>query len=193
MMRFSSLTMCFPRILSPQDFFYEGRRFVRYGTLWRACSPASPSIYEDNDTLAKGWEDIFNLSCELFGSDYKPVGHELAPELFMGKFWSTNRDSDNDGIPDGDEDCDGDGWNNTAEYRGKSDPTDAESKPNHDPYQTPNRRSTRGGEDEPPVEESRMPKYVPPQDEPEEKDSMEVFNVEMKSADVAVVKRKQNV
>ena len=94
---------------------------------------SNASIYEDSDTLGRGWEDIFNLSCDLFESDYKPVGHELAPELFMGKFWSTNRDSDNDGIPDGDEDYDGDGWNNTAEYRGKSDPTDAESVPNtHD-------------------------------------------------------------
>ena len=105
------------------------------------ASKASP--YEDNDTLARGWEEIFNLSTKLFTTDYKPTGHVIAPDLYKGKFWPTKEDSDGNGVLDGDEDCDGDTWNNSAEYRGNSDPTDSSSVPNNDPY---NLQPGRGGE-----------------------------------------------
>ena len=150
------------------------------------------SKYEDNDTLGRGWEDLFNLTMDLYGSDYKPVGHQIAPELYRGKFWAIREDSDGNSILDGDEDYDGDGWNNSAEYRGNSDPTDAESVPNHDPYIRPPTRGegTRGGPGESPEDEEDCSSDVQPNAKLAGKDDMKVFDAEMKKADQVSVDTK---
>ncbi len=146
--------------------------------------------FEDNDTLGRGWEDLFNLTSALYDTDYKPVGHEIAPELYKGKFWASKDDSDLNGILDGDEDYDGDGWNNSAEARGNSDPTDAESVPNHDPYKTPespNRGSTRGEENTDPIKETTEYTLTEITDKSE---SVNTYEVQVKKAEIAVVKKR---
>ncbi len=103
--------------------------------------------YEDNDTLPRGWEELFNGSLVIFPTDYIPRGFK-DPETvqeYIGKFDPTKSDSDNNGIPDGNENYDGDEWidphkihydkpipipcNNYAEYQGHSDPTWLKSVP----------------------------------------------------------------
>ncbi len=178
--------------LNPNNFDVDRDGMPDGVEVWYMDAPynqSDRSPFEDNDTLGRGWEAIFNLSAELYDTDYKPVGHQLAPELYKGKFWSSRKDSDSNGILDGDEDYDGDGWNNSAEYRGRSDPTDAESVPNHDPYHVPSRRSG-GGDDGEETEGAKAPKLEVPVD-PVEESTMEAFQTEVKKADVLVLKKKE--
>jgi hypothetical protein len=108
---------------------------------------SNPLPYQDNDTLPRGWEDLFNGSLIRFHTDYLPRGL-LDPDdalKYVGKFNSLKQDSNNNGQIDGIENYDNDQWkdphypfpeeaqvqdcNNTAEYRGHSDPTDSFSTP----------------------------------------------------------------
>lgn len=111
---------------------------------------SNPQPYEDNDTLPRGWEELFNGSLVLFGSDYTPRGLLNPDEAvnFVGRFNPQAEDSDGDGTVDGMEDYDNDEWvdlhnetpdnyppttaiecTNTHEYQGHSDPTDSSSTP----------------------------------------------------------------
>ncbi|WP_455392267.1 hypothetical protein [[Eubacterium] cellulosolvens] len=101
--------------------------------------------YQDNDTLPRGWEDLFNGSLVIFLTDYTPQGLLNDPGKYIGKFNPNDKDSNDNGIPDGEENYDDDEWidphpernpehtsaacNNSAEYTGHSDPTDGFSTP----------------------------------------------------------------
>jgi hypothetical protein len=117
------------------------------------ANASSPREFEDNDTLPRWWEELFNGSLVLFPTDYKPIGLYTNPGAFVGRFKPYDDDSDNDGVKDGVENLDNDQWdnpnddlngngyvtdpedeqnvpcNNTAEYRGHSDPTSSLSTP----------------------------------------------------------------
>ena len=92
------------------------------------------SKYDDNDGLAKGWEDLFNGSLGLFPLDYVPKFLTLSPseqEAYRGRLDSTKYKTATDvnAKYDGAEDIDGDGANNSMEYKYHTDPTDADSSP----------------------------------------------------------------
>ncbi len=92
----------------------------------------------DRDGLLNGWEKLFNGSSNN-KNDYVPK----YPEFGHGGFYPDKADSDLDGIPDGAEDYDQDGRNNTYEQYiygdvrvreikegpGTSDPTDPKMTP----------------------------------------------------------------
>ncbi len=113
---------------------------------------SAPGRFEDNDTLPRWWEELFNGSLVIYPTDYFPAGLLSNPKDYVGQFNPNDGDSDNDGIPDGVENPDKDQWdnpyddynnddyiddqdrvqvpcNNTAEYRGHSDPTSSTSTP----------------------------------------------------------------
>jgi hypothetical protein len=103
----------------------------------------NPRMYQDNDSLPRGWEELFNGSLVLFPTDYTPQGLLEEPSKYVGKFNPNKVDSDGDGVPDGIENYDGDQWddpmddpdqgaiacNNTIEYQKHSDPTNIYSTP----------------------------------------------------------------
>jgi hypothetical protein len=103
----------------------------------------TPSKYEDNDTLPRGWEDLFNGTLVIFNTDYTPQGFLDNPGKYIGKFNSQLKDTDGNGNPDNKENYDSDEWdnpiddpdegsiscNNSAEYKGHSDPTNIFSVP----------------------------------------------------------------
>ena len=108
---------------------------------------SDPQPFEDNDTLPRGWEELFNGSSVIYPTDYVPRGllEDSDATKFVGKFNPNLDDSNTNGVPDGEENYDNDEWrnphnpfpeeaqlqecNNTAEYRGHSDPTDGFSTP----------------------------------------------------------------
>ncbi len=108
---------------------------------------SDPQPFQDNDTLPRGWEELFNGSMVIFPTDYTPRGLMDPDEAhnYLGKFNPNSADSNNNGIPDNEENYDGDEWmdlhnlhpedvqlepcNNSAEHRGHSDPTDIFSTP----------------------------------------------------------------
>jgi hypothetical protein len=101
--------------------------------------------YQDNDSLPRGWEELFNGSLVLFDSDYIPQGLLEEPGKYVGKFNPNVADSDSNGVSDGDENYDNDEWvdphpernpnhiatacNNSIEYAKHSDPTSTYSIP----------------------------------------------------------------
>jgi hypothetical protein len=113
---------------------------------------SDPQPHQDNDSLPRGWEDLFNGTLVIFPTDYTPQGLIDEPSKYVGKYNSNLKDSDGNGIPDGEENYDGDEWdppfddyngdgsidsqdrmsiscNNSAEYRHHSDPTNIFSTP----------------------------------------------------------------
>jgi hypothetical protein len=110
----------------------------------------NPEPFQDNDSLPRGWEELFNGSLVLFPTDYVPRGL-LDPEdaiNFVGNFNPDKNDSNDNGILDSDENYDGDMWvdlldlssgkyfyrncTNLDEYRGHSDPTSPKSVPKNE-------------------------------------------------------------
>jgi len=97
--------------------------------------------YEDNDSLPRGWEDLFNGSLNLTPRDYHKAhliryDYQIEnPEqdglkLYeMGLFFSDKDDTNTNGLLDWEEDPDGDGHNNYQEYTGWSDPLNKDSRP----------------------------------------------------------------
>jgi hypothetical protein len=113
---------------------------------------SNPGRFEDNDSLPRWWEELFNGSLVIFPTDYNPAGLYSAPATYVGQFNPNDKDSNDNGIPDNVENPDKDQWddpyddyngdgyideadrvqipcNNTAEYRGHSDPTHPQSTP----------------------------------------------------------------
>ncbi len=102
---------------------------------------SDPQEFEDNDTLPRGWEDLFNGSMVYYPTDYRPRGlfESEDPLKYVGKFDPNEQDSNGNGVLDDQENYDNDEWkdphypfpeesqlqecNNSAEYRGHSDPT----------------------------------------------------------------------
>jgi hypothetical protein len=104
---------------------------------------SDPQPYQDNDTLPRGWEELFNGTLVIFPTDYTPQGLLEDPGKYYGKLDSNKKDTDGNGKPDNEENPDNDEWddpvddpdqgsyscNNSAEYRGHSDPTNIFSTP----------------------------------------------------------------
>jgi hypothetical protein len=113
---------------------------------------SDPQQFQDNDTLPRGWEELFNGSLVLFDTDYVPQGLLDDPNKYVGNFNPNSADSNKNGIPDNQENYDNDEWdppfddyngdgsidaqdiasipcNNTAERNGHSDPTNTFSIP----------------------------------------------------------------
>ncbi|UCH89538.1 MAG: hypothetical protein JSV49_02510 [Thermoplasmata archaeon] len=93
------------------------------------------SIYDDNDGLAKGWEDLFNGSMGLFPLDYVPyflTQDATYQATYRGTLDSTKTKTDSKSSKknDGEEDYDKDGFNNSMEYKYHTDPTYSQSNPN---------------------------------------------------------------
>jgi hypothetical protein len=134
----------------PNEFDSDGDKMSDGWEIWYTdyiSNLSDPQPFEDNDTLPRGWEDLFNGSLIMFKTDYMPRGLIDADDAlkYVGKFNPNKADSNDDGEVDGEENYDGDDWtdphnpfpeeviikpcNNTAEYRGHSDPTDGFSIP----------------------------------------------------------------
>ena len=100
---------------------------------------SDPKPYQDNDTLPRGWEELFNGSLVIFPTDYTPQGLLKDPTKYVGKFNPNKKDSDGNNVPDGAENYDDDLWddpydypdmeslpcNNSIEYQKHSDPTNS--------------------------------------------------------------------
>lgn len=114
---------------------------------------SDPQPFEDNDTLPKGWEDIFNGSAwnrplcypyemarngswDPFATTedmaregarvFIPAGlgpGSINPGNYIGSLWSERKDSNMDGVMDPNANADQDRDNNYIEYRGHTDPT----------------------------------------------------------------------
>ncbi|MDG6225729.1 MAG: hypothetical protein QCI82_09475 [Candidatus Thermoplasmatota archaeon] len=112
------------------------------------------NAFEDNDSLPKGWEDLFNGSawerpeCYIYEAKdnetvwdpwansitvnrrtFRPAGLVASPDFYKGRLYSDRKDTNRNGVDDGDEDDDNDNYNNYIEYKAHTDPTDRESYP----------------------------------------------------------------
>jgi hypothetical protein len=124
---------------------------------------SDPNQFEDNDSLPRGWEELFNGSmwnkpqCYIY--EYKeedkskfshwwtsdttgrrtfvPFGLQVNKDYYMGKYYPDRKDTNRNGITDGEEDDDSDGKNCVMEYRGHTDPTDKDSWPGKGNIPTP--------------------------------------------------------
>jgi hypothetical protein len=136
----------------PNDADTDGDGISDGWEIWYTDKPTNirnPKPFEDNDSLPRGWEELFNGSLIIFPTDYTPLGLQ-SPETaihFVSKFNPTKADSDDNGILDCDENYDNDSvlkcnhsqtniqvpyrvlLSNRAEYLGHSDPTDPKSIP----------------------------------------------------------------
>ncbi|MCK5561960.1 MAG: hypothetical protein KAJ51_15280, partial [Thermoplasmata archaeon] len=144
------------RTTDPNEYSTDGDVMSDAFEIYQVDYPtntSAPGRYEDNDTLPRWWEALFNGSLVIYPTDYFPMGLLSNPSKFVGQLNPNDPDSDNDGIPDGEENLDspetwddpyddynGDGYideadrvqipcNNSAEYRGHSDPTSSSSTP----------------------------------------------------------------
>lgn len=116
--------------------------------------------FEDNDSLPRGWEELFNgtmwdqKECYIYEdlnhtwdpwatSDtvgrrtFQPDGVRTNKDYYLGKLFPDRKDTNMNGITDAEEDDDSDGKNNNLEYRGHTDPTDRDSWPGKDNIPTP--------------------------------------------------------
>ena len=115
---------------------------------------SDPQPFEDNDTLPKGWEELFNGSmwndplCYIYESQrngswdpwansedmaqegrrtFVPAGIKpgaMNPGHFLGSLWSDKKDTNMDGVNDDKDNKDEDSATNHEEYLGHTDPTD---------------------------------------------------------------------
>jgi hypothetical protein len=134
----------------PNDWDSDGDKMADGWEIWFTdyiYNSSNILQYQDNDSLPRGWEELFNGSLILFPSDYLPLGLQNGDDAlkYVGKFNPDSDDSNENGVPDGEENYDNDEWqdphhpfpeeaqieacNNSAEYRGHSDPTDSTSTP----------------------------------------------------------------
>jgi hypothetical protein len=103
--------------------------------IWISDYPLDPfnkTIYDDDDGLAKGWEDLFNGSMGLFPLDYTPyflTQDESYQNNYRGKLNSRKFDTSKNGSGDWADDYDNDGFTNIIEYKYHTDPSDAGSNP----------------------------------------------------------------
>jgi hypothetical protein len=126
------------------------------------CNASKPNEYEDNDTLPAGWELFFNGTLwnkpEVYIAVYDHNWNRSADQIFgppgawktgsesiyIGMFNPKMKNSNQAPPNDGEDDYDGDSYNNSAERAAHTDPTDTNSNEGA--------VSTRGGID-PPIED----------------------------------------
>jgi hypothetical protein len=194
---------------NPNEADSDGDRIPDGWEIWVSDYPVdkfNKTIYDDDDGLSKGWEDLFNGSMGLFPLDFTPYFLTEAGEASSykgGGMDSTRYNTDGtendagdpdpnaDGIvDDGEEDPDGDGANNSIEYKYHTDPTDPGSNPNA--AGIPIHGGTRGSQDEARSEEAidqpDLINYEPFRYDPESyaaSDTPEKTN-DIKSMDVSI-------
>jgi hypothetical protein len=119
----------------PNEGDSDGDRLPDGWEIWVSDKPFdfyNKTIYDDDDGLAKGWEDMFNGTMGMFPSDYTPyflTQDSATQDAYRGKLDSTKQDTDGDNVNDGDADLDGDTFSNRDEYKYHTDPTDSGSNP----------------------------------------------------------------
>lgn len=115
----------------------------------------APGMFEDNDTLPRGFEELFNGSmwnseeCLIYeykeGDDtnfdhfktskdidrrkFVPYGLSSNRDRFLGTLFSDRPDTNFNGLGDGEEDLDSDDSDNYQEYLSHTDPTNSRSAP----------------------------------------------------------------
>ncbi|MFW3145246.1 MAG: hypothetical protein ACMUIE_00360 [Thermoplasmatota archaeon] len=172
---------------------------------------SDPQPFEDNDSLPKGWEELFNGSMwdkpecyiyeEMNGTwdpwansktigrrTYVPTGIATNKDYFKGRMFADRKDADMDGVLDPEENDDSDGHNNFQEYRGHTDPTDKNAEPgkyNIPRLQTgPSRKMVVG-------EEPSSRQLTLPADMPEIEDTLQWINTALATVGIEKLSREE--